>query len=204
MKKGVTLIEIIFVVVVIGILSAIMAPQFTRPSLTEAAHQIVSHIRYTQHLAMLDNKFDPNNQRWYRERWQIRFEDISGEVNYTIYRDLNRDGNIDINETARNPSDSTRVLTGRLIGTNPNTESLNLTEKYNISGFSFTPNCLGDVISFDYLGRPLFGSTNGLTSMYEASGTNRLIQDRCTITLTSEVDNIQIAIEPETGYVHII
>ena len=57
-KKAFSLIELIFVIVIIGILSSVLVPRFDRPTLIEAAHQIISHIRYTQHLAMVDNKFD--------------------------------------------------------------------------------------------------------------------------------------------------
>ncbi|WP_300367295.1 prepilin-type N-terminal cleavage/methylation domain-containing protein, partial [Hydrogenimonas sp.] len=51
-KNAFTMLELIIVIVVVGILSAIMIPRFSDDKLREAADQIMSHIRYTQHLAM--------------------------------------------------------------------------------------------------------------------------------------------------------
>ena len=56
-KKAFTMLELVFVIVVSGILAATFIPRFDRDNLQEAADQVISHIRYTQHLAMVDDKF---------------------------------------------------------------------------------------------------------------------------------------------------
>ena len=71
MKKAFTLLELVFVLVVIGILAAFMIPSTRTNPAVDAAIQLESHIRYTQHLAMIDDKFDANNTRWYRNLWKI-------------------------------------------------------------------------------------------------------------------------------------
>ena len=73
MKKAFTLIEIVFVIVIIGILAVVIIPRTERDPLREAAIQIVSDIRYTQHLAMIDDKYDSTDSNWYRNRWQLLF-----------------------------------------------------------------------------------------------------------------------------------
>ena len=98
MKKAFTMLELIFVIVIVGILSFIAASSFQRNTLREAADQLVSHIRYTQHLAMMDDKFDPNDNDWYLGRWQIVFANNSGSGDrwaYTIFSDWKggHDGN---------------------------------------------------------------------------------------------------------------
>jgi len=215
MKRGVTLIELIFVIVVIGILSAIIAPSFTRPTLTEAANQIVSHIRYTQHLAMVDNKFDPTDEFWYRERWQLDFRDPpSGKVYYTIYQDLSRNGSpstvVSNNEIAKKPSNPSQLLTALSTNNAVNSEEMMLSEKYGILEILFSPSCSfsgSQRISFDYLGRPLFGNPTALETMYHdnfgVTGV-RLIRTQCIIQLTNSDGNIRIVIEPETGYTHVL
>ena len=50
MKHAFTMIELVFVIVIAGILSAMIASSFDGNNLRQAADQIVSHIRYTQHL----------------------------------------------------------------------------------------------------------------------------------------------------------
>ncbi len=215
MKRGFTLIELVFVIVITGILSAVLVPQFNRPSLDEAANQIVSHIRYTQHLAMVDNKFDASDQFWYRSRWQLDFRDSSGKAYYTIYQDLNRNGSastvVSKNEIAKNPLNSGQLLTALSNNEAVNTKSMMISNKYSISSVSFSSSCSyysSQRISFDYLGRPLYGNPKALDTMYNdnfgPTGV-RLIKTRCTITLIgANGDTKQIAIEPETGYTHIL
>ena len=65
MKKAFTMLELVFVIVIIGILAVVAMPSFQRDTLQEAGNQIISHIRYTQHLAMMDDKFNPADATWF-------------------------------------------------------------------------------------------------------------------------------------------
>ena len=75
------MIELIFVIVVVGILAAIMIPKLNRNASREAANQVLTHIRYTQHLAMQDDKYENfiSNQSkpWFKLRWGITFNKTS-------------------------------------------------------------------------------------------------------------------------------
>ena len=88
-----TLLELVFVIIVIGILAVLAMPDFKSNQLQQAAEQVANHIRYTQHLAMIDDKFDPNDPTWWRERWQIRFRLLMGEYGYVIFSDRNQNRN---------------------------------------------------------------------------------------------------------------
>jgi prepilin-type N-terminal cleavage/methylation domain-containing protein len=211
MKRGFTLLEIIFVIVIIGILSSVLLPRFTRPTLREAANQIVSHIQYTQHLAMIDNKFDAEDEFWYRSRWQIQFRTIDSEQCYMIYSNMDGSGSNAVQgDLARNPLNSEQFLTGQKnISTNTGkyNKNMNLTQRYNISSVIFSNSCsyrTSRRVSFDYLGRPLYGNPVSLDQMYIDGVTgNRLIRTPCVITLIDgDGNNIDITIESETGYVH--
>ena len=69
MKKAFTMLELVLVIVIVGILSFALVNGWERNTLREAADQLVNHIRYTQHLAMQEDKFDPAattaNQPWF-------------------------------------------------------------------------------------------------------------------------------------------
>lgn len=212
MKKAFTMMELIFVIVVIGILAAIVIPRTGANKLREAATQVISHIRYTQHLAMVDDKFDVNDATWYEKRWQIIFGTSASTNNrpaYTIFSDTSGTGEPDKTEMAKNPLDSTRLLSGGYSGILHTTNDADEVTKdmnlgyYGIIGYGLAGGCAGARVSFDHLGRPFRGDLNTMTGAYSAP-TQRLITAQCRITLTDGSDNIIIAIEPETGYAHIL
>lgn len=72
MKHAFTLIELTFVIVIIGILSAVILPRFNSQNNADTAIKLLSHIRYTQHLAMVDDKFKTSSM-WKNEMWKIDF-----------------------------------------------------------------------------------------------------------------------------------
>ena len=213
MKKAFTMMELVFVIVVVGILSTMIAPNFQRNSLREAADQLISHIRYTQHLAMMDDVYDPSKLDWYKNRWQLIFTHTinSEEVwAYSIFKNtLNHtNGNLNISDTiAKNPLDITKYLSGGYPGVLSLTDSrvtkkMALALEYGITNVQFLSGCSSARrISFDYIGRPIEGSLNTSNSPYQS---NRIITTQCKIVLSNPDKNITIAIEPETGYAHIL
>lgn len=218
MKKAFTMLELVFVIVVVGILTAMIAPNFQRNSVREAADQLISHIRYTQHLAMINDRFDTTDSTWFLGRWQIHFYNNAGSDNqwaYTIFSDwkAGHAGNPDPGEVAVNPLDPTKLLTGGTSGTGlvqygdaEATKELNIGHKYGVTTVQFSGGCRSNVpyISFDSLGRPFNSFTN--TQPYELplAGYHKLLTNACDILLSDGVSNITIAIEPETGYAHIL
>ncbi|NCD12114.1 MAG: prepilin-type N-terminal cleavage/methylation domain-containing protein [Epsilonproteobacteria bacterium] len=225
MKKAFTMLELVFVIVVVGIMAYVAVSSFSRNPLREAADQLVSHIRYTQHLAMMDDKFDLNDASWYKSRWQIFFANTVGSGNtwsYMIFSDSpNYTGTPDIAEHAKNPIDTNKYLSGGYSAGNIDSTSalatteLNLGNEYGILDIDFVGGCTiantRQRISFDYLGRPFYGIPHVQTSIYHDELNLKLLKATCRIELcttspcaTATIDNkIIIAIEPETGYTHI-
>ena len=221
MKKAFTMLELVFVIVIVGILSAAIMPSFNRNNLQEAADQLVSHIRYTQHLAMMDDKFDSGDTEWYRGRWQIRFHRTVDTVevwSYSIFSDrTGYSGEPDEPELAHNPINNEQYLTGAFSGgvvslTSPKrTESMALGEKYGITNVLFSSACTNNSginqsrrISFDSMGRPYQGDLSNTASWTQPYQSNKLIQLRCNIIISDGTDIKTIVIEPETGFTHIL
>lgn len=222
MKKAFTLFEILVVIIVIGIMAAFVAPNFGRDDLRLAADQIATHIRYTQHLAMIDDKYDPGNADWYRGRWQIYFiNEVNGQeqANYAIFSDQKSqktnkyDGNPNKDEIAKNPSNSSQHLISEhagISGIKP-TPEVGLKEKYNIKstalecGRKNSSKNSSTRIFFDELGRPYSGNlqnSNGKPSI--KSPYQNIMTEQCNITLTHKNNSTcTINVEPETGYVTI-
>ena len=191
-----TMLELVFVIIVIGILAVLAMPNFTSNPLQQAAEQIARHIRYTQHLAIVDDKYDPTDTFWFRENWQMEFKMFNSplEYYYEIYADTDHLGNSDVIETAIDP------LSKNLLDYDGNVT--NLTNNFGIVNVVFSANChqgsgVGE-ISFDSMGRPNYYVTSG-------TGLNQyLLSSDCTITLVHQVEgNATIIVHPETGYVDI-
>ena len=224
MKKSFTLLEFIFVIVVMGIIMAVVMPNIRKNSLQEAAIQVISHIKYTQHLAMIDNKFDTSDANWYKKRWMIRFKkDLvytgTSVPNkkyynvwaYSIFSDKSGDKNPNLSEMAKNPLYTKQYLSGGYNNTlhvenTLSMKELRLGSKYGITNIKFSVGCRSNVlyVYFDYLGRP-FNSMNR-SSAYEkaSSGWHKLLTSPCHITLFQDKEMITIVIEPNTGYAHIL
>ena len=175
MKKAFTLVELIFVVVVIGILAFSLWPKKQPIQALAAARQIVAHIRYTQHLALNDDKFATHTDAdgtgnsiakdWYKRLWRITFSDIKadekckiGGWRYAVYQNISKDlsdkgqpnGTI---EAARNPAQAGKVLSACYPGLSTNTsDELNLSQTYKIKNIDFSEFGTQGII-FDELGR---------------------------------------------------
>lgn len=187
MKKAFTMMELIFVIVVIGILAAVVAPRFSSNKLHEAATQVLAHIRYTQHLALMDDRFVPNDANSSQEKWQISFGSGTELTYYQVYSDRNRLGSANNEECAIDP------LSGKIINSAVVSSSnmADIKSKYGVNSLAFSSGCQNrKSISFDYLGRPYSGLDSMLTS-------------ECEITLSSSEGSKTIAIVPQTGYVYL-
>ena len=199
-----TMLELVFVIIVLGILAVLAIPNFNRHPLQEAAEQVAGHIRYTQHLAMVDDKFDPADILWFREYWQLEFKRVGNPLSiyYEIYSDIDHLGNSDSTTHKEVASDP---LTANSLDGNSNITELT---RYGIKAVSFSTSChastsvaIGE-LSFDTLGRPYYyinSSKPLVANIYQY-----LIQTICTISLEHQTDgNATITVSPETGYVSV-
>ena len=226
-KRAFTMIELVFVFVIVGILAAIMIPKLNRNASREAANQILTHIRYTQHLAMQDDKYENfiSNQSkpWFKLRWGITFNNTSlqkcsidkpGVVTwkYSVFFDKSLNGNINSeSEVANDIYKSGKLLSGgwssgivtEAICKKWNKE-LNLGKRFGITSVDFKDGCSGmQTINFDEMGRPMkvvsVTKNRGAKRPYD-----RLLKKDCKITITDKRGNQTIiTIEKESGFASI-
>jgi len=230
MKKAFTMMELIFVLIVIGILVAVIMPEMKSNKLREAAIQVVSHIRYTQHLAMVDDKFDSSNPNWYKERWRIRFKEELLYSNlspagtypkiwaYSIFGDTSHDRNPNLSEMARNPLNINQYMSGGYNDTLHLNDARSMKEmrlgpSYGINNILFSGGCRSNItyIYFDHLGRPSNSIIKNAPYESATTGWHKLLTSECKISLckgsctgTSSDTEVIISIHPETGYVEIL
>ena len=218
MKKAFTMLELVVVIVVIGIIAVAALPRINDDHIAEAADQVMSHIRYTQHLAMQDSKVG-DGDKWYKKRWSITFTRASfcrgtNEWRYSVYHDDgDTTGNLNsANEVARDPLDLNRFMSSGWAGIS-NADCANASNKYNLTtNFGITNVQFRGVcgqaglqtLSFDEFGRPMrsVSTPNGGGA---TRGYDRLVYNgqNCQIVLSTAKRTATITVTPETGFLQV-
>ncbi len=197
------MIEVIIAITLLSILALYAIPRLDRGYRQEAKDNLLSAIRYTQHLALTDNKTNPFDLIWQKRLWKIRFStsNISNRAFfYTISSDINANGSISKNETALDPANGKYMYNNNADSTIHEDESQNIFigKKYGITDMTFTGGCISQHIAFDQIGRP-HNSIGTATNNY-----SKYMTSDCTITIKfskKKITPLIITIEKETGYV---
>lgn len=206
-RPAFTMIELVLVIVVLGILAALAMPRLERDIKQEAADSILSNIRYTQHLALTDNKHRFNHPDWQRAFWRFSVESCSGGGLFIgVGTDMDRQGDTNEGEAAIDPTNGKpmfwRNTSTCASGDNlsASSENIFITRKFGVDSITGGGDCAGvQHIGFDNLGRPHKGFSNSSQPNYAT-----IITQKCTFTFTmSDGDTFAIDIEPETGYAYI-
>jgi len=201
--KAFTMIELVFVIVVLGILAAVALPRMDRDLRQEAKDNILSAIRYTQHLALMDDKTNPTDTNWQQGLWQIRFSTSANNlVNfYTVSSDTTPyNGSVSKDETAIDPANGKYMYNvgGDTEIDSDESPNIFIGKKYGINSMTFDGGCDVQHIAFDNLGRPHsgLGDASNNYSEYMASD--------CTIQFgfaDSSIAPLNITVTTETGNV---
>jgi len=169
------MIEMIIVIVVAGILAAVLLPRFEKDPVLEAAEQVAKHIRYAQHLSMVDDVYDDTDANWYQNRWSI---DLCS-TQYRVARA--NDSEIAVDPLSKNPINGATV------------DMFDLASRFKITTAPLNnANCK---ITFDNFGRPYLSA--GVPSGGPTS--NEMTSDT-TVTLTNGSQTYTITVTQQTGY----
>ncbi len=199
------MIELVFVIVVIGIIAAVALPRFAADNVQDAMDQILSDIRYTQHLALVDNVIDPTNARWQRAFWSIQFENTAGGAPskwaYTIGSDSNMLGNFNLAEAAVDPRDGRPIFSSVTEGATNVSPKVFISKKFGITNVTFAGSCTGaQYVGFDNFGRPHQGHLGSGSPDYST-----VLHNDCNIIFTfAGGETEQITINKETGYAFVV
>jgi len=206
-KPAFTMIELILVIIVLGILASLAIPRLDRDVSQEAADSVLSHIRYTQHLALVDDKHLFDDPTWQQRYWKIMFATCAnGDYFYRIGSDDDSNGNGMFSqiEAAIDPINGKPFF---MANNDANCEAdttvsnnIFLTKRFGITAID-TSGCNNIAhIGFDHLGRP--HQSFGASAIPDYSS---YLNAQCTFAFTlSNGNSFSISIDPETGYAQIV
>lgn len=208
-QKAFTLLELIIVIMTLSIIAFMITPNLQRDIAQEAADSILLSLTYTKHLAMIDNKTNPEAAEWQKSLWQIRFGQYGKVLSYTVGSNSDYDRNIDKSESAIDPVNGKYMHYGHSHAPKQNeSPRIFLSYTYGIESVAFnachgTSHSRAKHLAFDHLGRLYRGVTQGASNNFRALVSNK----DCILSFTFIDKNIKILkikVEKETGYSSIL
>ncbi len=223
MKIAFTTIELIFVIVVLGIIASLAIGRRDRDLREEASETILSHIRLAQQLALTDNKHrKDNNKLWQRAYWRFEYgkcrnttnlEDGTAEYYYRVGSSVTLDSGFNKNESAINPMDGKYLYTMNKCEKLEKDESPSvlISRKFGINRIRKYGGCSKvQHIAFDHFGRP-----HHQIASYKVADFSKIMRKDCRIKfeMSSDVNNdgeingadsFTIIVKAETGYTYIL
>ena len=206
-KKSFSILEIIFTIVIISILSTQIFYQKRSIKLEQATNKILIHLKQTRYQAMVDNKFDDMDKYWFRKRWTFKIsncKDSIGGLYYLIYTDLNKGGNININETLKDPLNNKFLYANSHCKSSYETsKDVFITKKYGITKIEQSCNKSDTIakIHFEYDGN-IYSKLAGNKDIYKEY--EYILKDRCELKIYDDKNNFKtIVIENNTGYIYL-
>jgi len=221
-KKAFTMIEFVFVIIILGILASLAMDSSSRDLKQEAKDEILSAVRLARQMALTDNKHRPDNRvDWQKAYWRFEYRICTGsggtKWTYRVGSSIDLKLNIDKSESAIDPVNGKYLYTaGDCNSLQPDeSDSVLLTKKFGIKNIIMSGcNIIGGSttakhIAFDFMGRPHRGVAGYDTKDEHFS---RLVKTDCNITFVMSTDgdgdgiddNFSLIVKPETGYAYIL
>jgi len=203
------MIELVFVIVVIGILASVALPRIDDDKKQESMDNVLSDIRYTQQLALSGSKQMFDKEKWQQRYWRIIFSSCNNNTEwfYMIGTDNNMTDSTNAffsKEEAATDSANGKPMFYNCSGVNKTDVSkrIFLSDNYGIKSVATSTKCDGNggkYIGFDHMGRPHYGFSQSSEPDYASYMTGE-----CIITFTFTDDSTsKIHIAPETGHAYI-
>jgi len=211
-KSAFTLIELVFVIIVLGILASVAMDRNDRDLKQEASDIVLSQIRLAQQLALNDNKHRVDNDlKWQRAYWRFEYRKCNG-VDFQSTRvgsDIDLNGSLSKSESAVDPSNGKYIYTNGDCSDLASDESpvVTILRRAGVKTIIRSGGCsgTGQYIAFDYLGRPHHGNYN--TPLFQ-----NIMKTDCNMTFTmstdqdndGNLDSFTVTIEANTGHSFIV
>lgn len=201
MKKSFSILEIIFVIVLISIaLSFIKSKNKDFSKLEQASEKIILYLNYTRYTAHIDNKYDIEDNEWFKKIWTLKFQNCSKDEDglyYVVYSDESGGtAHFKKDECLKDPLNNKYLYSNYdCQASQDESKYVLLTKEFGVKKVDISCNTTSTIgqISFGYDGK-----------VYSSLGdAPKEITQKCIITLFDNDGNSKkIFIEPKTGYIY--
>ena len=163
MKPSFTILELVIVIIIIAVLSSTISISIPDNHLRVAADNLAKNIRFTESLALKDDKYQPfpedntsqeenRSKYWFKQWWHLKITDANSDIIYYIFSDIpkNTTANFDNKiisgtykyELAKNANNKYLIGMSKEESGNHNypnniDKTLNFTKKYGIKRVEF-------------------------------------------------------------------
>lgn len=202
MKKSFSLLELILSLTLIAFLYTVFTSKNKLDTQKQITDKLSLYINHLRHKALIDNKYDLEDELWHKKRWTIKFFRCQKEVGgiyYVIYSDNNKSGHPRIEDSLKDPLTNKNIYSSNSCKKNQkNSSYVLLTKEFGIDDVNISCN------QTTSLGQLSFGSDGKIyskLSSFKNESKEYEIKQACTIKLMSKNEQkSQITLYPYTGY----
>ena len=202
MKKSYFLLEIVLTISLIAFLYTFFVPKNKINNLEELTNRISLYLSYVRFKALINDKFDLDDNLWHKKRWTIKFfrcRESVGGIYYSIYSDKNKSGHPNAEDSIKDPLTRKNIYSSNYCKeNNSNSKYVLLTKIFGITDVNISCN---ETTSLGQLSFGSDGKVYSKLSNYENESNEYEIKEPCSIKFVQkDGKNREIVIFPDTSY----
>ena len=202
MKKSYFLLEIVLTISLIAFLYTLFVPKNKINNLEELTNKISLYLSYVRFKALINEKFDLDDNLWHKKRWTIKFlrcRESEDGIYYTIYSDRNKSGHPSAKDSIKDPLTRKNIYSSNYCKeNNSNSKYVLLTKIFGITDVNISCN---ETTSLGQLSFGSDGKVYSKLSNYENESNEYEIKEPCSIKFVhKDGKNREIVIYPDTSY----
>lgn len=204
-KKAFVLLEILIALTLVGVIYLSVKPNTQHFKSTQFAQKLNFYIKQVRLKALLDDKFQLEDNLWHKKMWTIKFlrcRNSVGGYYFSIYSDVNMTGKINKEDSYIDKLSNTYMYSSNYCNeSTSNNSDVLITKNYNISSINITCNDTQSKgqLSFDANSRVYSKLSNNNDDYKEY-----LINGTCSIELVDKYGlSSEIVIDGITGYSYV-
>ena len=205
MKNSFSILELIIVILLMSFLYTQFLPKNRIDYLDEVTNRLSLYLSEVRYKALIDDKYDLNDNRWHKKRWTLKFFRCRDEVDglyYSIYSDSNESGTPGVDDSLKDPLSQKNIYSSNQCKeNNRNSKYVLLTKNFEIKDVKISCN---ETTSLGQLSFGSDGKVYAKLSSNENEASKYEITQPCSIKFVSkENKSKEIILFPSTGYTKI-